>query len=204
MKLRKTGAVMRQDAGDAVAQPAAYRQDDNGQPAQPSVVLVKFDGKEYVQGSPTHVNVLETKLDAAEAKVKAVEIEVGTLKAKLDAAEVAAKAAVPDVSKLVADELAFRDSMRAILPKDYKFDGKSALQVRLDAVGADVAAKVQALPEGQREGYLQCAIDAKVAAADKPTHAPAVVVKADAASTKYDPYAKLKAAHAASYNGGAK
>ncbi len=191
MKLRKTGAVMRQDAVDA-----AYRQDDNtGAPpvAQQTVVLIKLDGKDYVQGSAAHVAALELKLDAADVKAKAAEAELGAVKAKLDAVP-----AQPDVSALVQDELAFRDSMRALVGKDYKFDGKSRLQVRLDAVGADVAAKVQALPEGQREGYLQCAIDSKVAAADRPTHAPTAPVKQDASTEpkKYNPFDAYKTAFA--------
>jgi hypothetical protein len=167
---------------------------------------IKVDGIDCDFGSETHVQMLErraeqavARADAADAKAKATEAELGAVKAKLDAVP-----AQPDVSKLIADELAFRDGMRPLLAKDYSFEGKSRLQVRLDAVGADVAAKVQALPEGQREGYLQCAIDAKVAAADKPTHAPTGVVKKDSSEpVKFDPYAKLKAAHAASYSNGA-
>jgi hypothetical protein len=169
---------------------------------------IKVDGIDCDFGSETHVQMLErraeqavARADAADAKAKAVEAEVGQLKAKLDAVP-----AQPDVSKLIADELAFRDGMRPLLGTGYQFEGKSRLQVRLDAVGADVAAKVQALPEGQREGYLQCAIDAKVAAADKPTHAPTGVVKKDSSEpVKFDPYAKYKTAHADSYkSGGAK
>jgi hypothetical protein len=169
---------------------------------------IKVDGIDCDFGSETHVQMLErraeqavARADAAEQKAKAVEAEVGALKAKLDAVPQA-----PNVDALVQDELAFRDLMRPALAKDYQFAGKSREQVRLDAVGADVAARVAKLPEGQREGYLLHAVEAKLAAADKPTHAPTgVVTKTDSAPAKFDPYAKLKAAHAASYNhGGAK
>jgi hypothetical protein len=176
--------------------PMAHKQDSKD---GADVRRIKVDGIDCDYGSETHVQMLERRADALEAKAKAAEAELGAVKAKLDAVP-----AQPDVSKLIADELAFRDGMRPLLGTGYQFEGKSRLQVRLDAVGADVAAKVQALPEGQREGYLQCAIDAKVAAADKPTHAPTVVVKKDSSEpVKFDPYAKLKAAHAASYNNGA-
>lgn len=195
MKLRSTGAVMRQDAA---SQPAAFRQDE-GAPAPQPVVLLKLDGKEYVQGSPGHVAALDAKIeklvqDHAEV-VKAKDVELGALKAKLDAVP-----AQPDVAALIADELAFRSSLAKLLPADYKFDGKSREDVRFDAVGAETAAKVRALPEGQREGYLQAMLDQRAAVADRPTHAPAV--KADAAPdapVKFDPYAKYRDAHKASF-----
>lgn len=164
---------------------------------------VKIDGIDCEYGSDTHVQMLERRAelatkraDDADAALKAAQTEVGTLKAKLDAVP-----AQPDTAKLIADELAFRDAMRKLLPADYKFDGKTREDVRFDAVGAEVATKVRALPEGQREGYLQAMLDQRAAAADRPTHAPAV--KADAAApaapTKFDPYAKYNAAFKATY-----
>jgi hypothetical protein len=198
MKIRSTGAVMRQDAA---SQPAAFRQDEaSAQPtAQQTVVLLKLDGKEYVQGSAAHVNALDSKIEKLVQDCAAKDAELGATKAKLDAAEAQAKA-TPGVEALVAAELTFRADMLPLLPKDYKFDGKSRDDVRYDAVGAETAAKIRALPEGQREGYLVAKLDERRAAADRPTHAPApgTVVKADAA-TKFDPYAKFKEAHAASY-----
>ncbi len=209
--IRFNHLALLQDGRARAGRGARLRLDSNGDEMAlkqdgADVRRIKVDGIDCDFGSETHVQMLERRseqaaqrADAAGAKVTALEAEVGSLKAKLDAVP-----AQPDVSALVQDELAFRDGMRALVGKDYKFDGKSRLQVRLDAVGADVAAKVQALPEGQREGYLQCAIDAKVAAADRPTHAPTgAVTKTDSAPAKFDPYAKLKAAHAASYNNGA-
>lgn len=166
---------------------------------------VKIDGIDCEYGSETHVQMVERRAelavkraDEADAKLVALNAELGATKAKLDAVP-----AQPDVAKLVADELAFRDSMRKLLPADYKFDGRSRDDVRFDAVGADVAAKVRALPEGQREGYLQAMLDQRATVADRPTHAP---VKLDAANTeavkadqKFDPYAKYRDAHKASY-----
>jgi hypothetical protein len=169
---------------------------------------VKVDGIDCEFGSETHVQMLERRAelaikraDDAEASAKAAQTELGTLKAKLDAVP-----APVDVNKLIADELAFRDSMRKLLPTDYKFDGRTRDDVRFDAVGADVAAKVRALPEGQREGYLQAMLDQRAAVADRPTHAPVPgSVKADAdAPAKYDPLAVYRKAFTDSYGTAAK
>lgn len=159
---------------------------------------IKVDGIDCDFGSETHVQMLERRAeqavkraDEAAALVATANAEIGTLKAKLDAVP-----APVNVEALVASELAFRASMLPLLPKDYKFDGRSRLDVRFDAVGPETAAKVRALPEGQREGYLQAMLDQRAAAADRPTHAP---VKTDATdpkvSTKYDPFAAHKRAY---------
>ncbi len=163
---------------------------------------VKIDGIDCEYGSETHVQMVERRAelavkraDEAVGALSAVQTELGAVKAKLDAVP-----AQPDVAQLIADELAFRSSLAKLLPADYKFDGRTREDVRFDAVGAETAAKVRALPEGQREGYLQAMLDQRAAAADRPTHAPAV--KADATPTepaKYDPYAKYRDAHKASF-----
>lgn len=166
---------------------------------------VKVDGIDCEFGSDTHVQMLERRAelaskraDDAENALKAAQAEIGALKAKADAAPPA-----PDVDKVVQDELAFRDSMRPLLDKDYQFAGKSRDQVRLDAVGADVAAKVAAMPEAQREGYLLAKLEQRRDAADKPTHQPAKpAVKQDEAPKRYDPYARFRDAHKASYASG--
>lgn len=187
---------------------ARLRLDSNGNQAMKfdsndGAKRVKVDGIDCEYGSETHVQMLERRAelaskraDDAAAALKTAETEVGSLKAKLDA--------VPqpqNVEALVAAELAFRADMLPLLPKEYKFDGKSRDDVRYDAVGADVAAKIRALPEGQREGYLLAKLEDARKAADRPTHAPAR--KADAvdanAPAKFDPYAAYKKAHADSY-----
>lgn len=195
MKIRSTGAVMRQDAA---SQPAAFRQDAAEPVAQQTVVLLKLDGKEYVQGSAQHVAALDAKIDKLVQDCTAKDAELGATKAKLDAAEAKALT-VPGVEALVAAELTFRADMLPLLPKDYKFDGRSRDDVRYDAVGAETAAKIRALPEGQREGYLAAKLDERRVAADRPTHAPTGTAKADEAPKKFDPYAKYREAHAASY-----
>lgn len=192
------GARLRLDSnGDEMA----FRQDE-GAPKQ----RVKVDGIDCEVGSDTHVQMLERRAelaskraDEAEAALKAAQAEVGALKAKADAAPPA-----PDVDRLVQDELAFRDSMRPLVAKDYQFAGKSREQVRLDAVGADIAAKAKALPEAQREGYLLAMLEQRRDAADKPSHQPVKdPVKQDEAPKRFDPYARYRDAHKASYSGGA-
>lgn len=161
---------------------------------------VKVDGIDCEFGSDTHVQMLERRAelaskraDDAEAALKAAQAEIGELKAKADAAP--PPPAAPDVDKLVQDELNFRDSMRPLLDKDYQFAGKSRDQVRLDAVGADVAAKAAALPEGQREGYLLAKLEQRRDALEKPTHQPEnPPAKQDAAPEKYNPFAAFNAA----------
>lgn len=180
------GARLRLDSnGDEMA----FRQDDGA----PAKQRVKVDGIDCEIGSDTHVQMLERRAELAtkradelDAKLTAANAEIGALKAKADAAPPA-----PDVDKLVQDELAFRDSMRPLLAKDYAFAGKSREQVRLDAVGDVVAAKAKALPDAQREGYLMAMLEQKRDAAEKPTHQPAApTVKADASEPKrYDPFA---------------
>lgn len=168
-------------------------------PSAPPVILVKLDGKDHVQGSAAHVAALEAKFDAAVKAhadaLAAKDAELGQLKAKLDAVP-----APVDTEKLVQDELDFRASMLPLVGKDYAFKGKSRSDVRYDAVGTEAATKIRALPEGQREGYLQALLDAKSSVADRPTHAPAPgavsAVKADEASKKYNPYAVLNQAFA--------
>jgi hypothetical protein len=181
------GARLRLDSnGDEMA----FRQDD-GAPKR-----VKVDGIDCEVGSDTHVQMLERRADLAskradeaEAKLTAANAEIGALKAKADAAPAPLDAA--GVDRLVQDELAFRDSMRPLVGKDYSFSGKTREQVRLDAVGETVAAKAKALPDAQREGYLMAMLEQRAAAAERPTHQPAVVsTKADAEEPKrYDPFA---------------
>lgn len=147
---------------------------------QVAVVLVKLDGKEYVQGSAAHVSALEVKLDAAEKAAKDHADQLGKAQAKVDAAEAKVKELEGRIDALVQDELAFRALVAPALPKDYAFAGRTRDQVRADAVGAEVVARAEKLPEAARAGYLQAHLELKLAApAPKaPLHAPAV--KADA------------------------
>lgn len=158
------------------------RNDADGSAApQATVVLVKLDGKEYVQGSPVHVAALESRNDAAQVTINAKDKQIGELTAKVDSLTAdLAKAKAVNVDALVADELAFRAALVPVLPKSadgkpYSFAGKSRTQVKRDAVGAEVCAKVDALPEAQREGYLAAKIDDALAKAAAAANAPGYV-----------------------------
>jgi hypothetical protein len=150
-----------------------------------SVVLVKLDGKEHVQGSAAHVAALEAKIDAAAKRaddlttaLTAAQTATGEMKAKLDAAE--AKVKDLDVNKLVQDELAFRSKHLPILPKAdgkaYDFTGKTREQVRADAVGAAIMADAAKLgSDAERAGYIEAHVKLKLDAVGKappPLHVP--------------------------------
>jgi len=201
------GARLRLDSkGDEMSQ---LRQDE-GAPVQRRI---KVDGIDCDYGSETHVQMLERRAelqtkraDDATTALTAAQAEVGTLKARLDAAPKPLDAVAVD--KLVQDELSFRETLRPALPSDYVFAGKTREQVRLDAVGTDVAAKVKALPEAQREGYLLCAVQQRLDAADKPTHEPAPEATrkpredGDGKPARYNPFKAFSDAHAASFTVG--
>lgn len=169
---------------------ARLRLDGNEEPEslEVEIMKVKIDGIEYDFGSASHVQALEKqrdlavqRADAAEAKSKEAEAALGPVQAKADAAEAkVAELAARDIDALVQDELAFRALVAPALPKDYAFAGRTRDQVRADAVGAEVVAKAEKLPEAARAGYLQAHLELKLAAPAPraPLHAPAV--KADA------------------------
>lgn len=153
------------------------RSDDNTAPVQAAPKpRVTVDGIDCERGSDTHVSLLERQRDAekkrADEAVTALttaQTELGQLKAKLDEAEKAAKI---DVNQLVADELAFRQSLLPILPKadgkPYDFGAKTRDQVRADAVGPAVMAEAAKLSsDAERAGYIQAHVKLKLDAAGK-------------------------------------
>jgi hypothetical protein len=152
---------------------------------------VKIDGIEYDVGSSSHIQALERQVatataraDKAEADAKAAAEALGKAQAKADALDgEVAKLKALDVNALVQDELAFRAQIAPALPQGYAFDGKSREQVRADAVGAEVMAKAEKLPEAARPGYIQARLEDKLAASAAPVKQPLHEVKADAAPT---------------------
>lgn len=192
-----SGARLRLDGNQ---EPTMFvRNDDNSSPAQAPKQLVKIDGIDVEKGSDTHISLLERavatekkRADDAAAALATAQTTLGEQKAKLDAAE--AKLAGLDVNKLVADELAFRDSLRAILPKGadgkpYDFTGKTREQVRADAVGTAVMAEAAKLgSDAERAGFIQAHLKIKLDAAGKAPpalHTPTQVV--DSSNTSQQP-----------------
>lgn len=191
---------------------ARLRLDGNEAPEvlQDETMKVKIDGIEYDFGSASHVQALEKQRDAAIARADKAEQDakghaeaLGAAQAKADAAQAKAdEAAKLDVNALVQDELAFRALVTPALPKGYEFAGKSRDQVRADAVGTEIMAKAEKLPEAARAGYVQAHLELKLAAPAtakvQPLHVP--TVKADETPAPSKPRDAVKEAYAASWS----
>ena len=129
---------------------------------QPVAVKIKIDGHTFDEGGPEHIAYLEgqtkrerDRADALQAQLTAAQTSAATEKARADGL---AATPAPDVASLVSAELAFRDSVKGLLPADYQFAGKSRAQVKRDAVGADACRRADAQPELVREAYLDGAL----------------------------------------------
>ncbi len=154
-----------------------------------TVVKIRLDGVEVVEGSAEHIALLNKAI--AEAQAKAVAAETAVTATKADALKAEAKAdalAVEltearkpvDVAPLVAAELAFRATAAPLLAKDYSFEGKSHTQIMRDAIGVERCKLVDAKPEAKRDAALEAFFD--VARPAAPNHAPTppTVAKTDA------------------------
>lgn len=183
-----SGAKLRLDGNQEPTM--TVRHDDNTTPALSPKQLVKVDGIDVEKGSDTHISLLERSIaaekkraDDAATALTAAQTLVGEQKAKLDAAET--KLAGLDVNKLVAEELAFRQTMLPALPKvdgkPYDFTGKTRDQVRADAVGPAVMAEAAKLgSDAERSGFIQAHVKMKLDTAGKQLpslHTPSVVVE---------------------------
>lgn len=183
-----SGAKLRLDGNQEPTM--TVRHDDNTTPAPSPKQLVKVDGIDVEKGSDTHISLLERAIaaekkraDDAATALTAAQTLVGEQKAKLDAAET--KLAGLDVNKLVAEELAFRQTMLPALPKvdgkPYDFTGKTRDQVRADAVGPAVMAEAAKLgSDAERSGFIQAHVKMKLDTAGKQLpslHTPSVVVE---------------------------
>lgn len=184
-----SGARLRLDGNQEPTM--TVRHDDNSTPAQTPKLIVKVDGIDVEKGSDTHLSLLERAIaaqakraDDAVAALTAAQTAQGELKAKLDAAE--AKLAAVNVPKLVQDELDFRTKLLPILPKQeggkpYDFTGKSREQMHADAVGKavmDEAAKLGS--DAERAGFIAAHVKMKLDGVGKtpastPLHSPSPI-----------------------------
>ncbi len=179
-----SGARLRLDGNQEPI--SMYRADDNA--PVPQKTLVKVDGIDVEKGSDTHISLLERSItsqtkraDEASTALTAAQTLNGEQKAKLDAAELELKTLkAQDVNVLVADELAFRQSVLPVLPKGYDFTGKTREQVKADAVGPAVMAEAAKLTnDAERAGYVGAHLKIKLDAAGKAPaslHTPSVIV----------------------------
>lgn len=146
-------------------------------------VKIKIGDHVFDEGGAEHIAFLNAEIareraraDAAQTAAAAAQTETATQKARADGL---AATPPPDVPALVAGELAFRDSLRPLLPADYGFQGKSREQVKRDAIGVAAAARVDAQPETSRGAYLDGAVAFALEA--KAAGKPKYEVKVDAA-----------------------
>lgn len=123
---------------------------------------IKIGDHVFDEGGAEHIAFLNAEIarersraDAAQAQATAAQAETATQKARADGL---AARPEPDVAALVQSELAFRDSLRPILPAGYAFEGKSRDQVKRDAIGAEAVKRVDAQPEASRVAYLDGAV----------------------------------------------
>lgn len=142
------------------------------------IIKIKLDGKEFVEGSAEHIGHLNATIEslnskltaetsALTAKLAAADGATATEKARADGLATELAKAQANVPQAVAEELAFRDSVKALLPADYAFstrnaDGstvhKSREQIKRDAIGAEACKRVDAQPEASRASYLDGAV----------------------------------------------
>jgi hypothetical protein len=147
-----------------------------------TIVKIKLDGKEFVEGSPEHIGHLNAALEASKAetvaavaKLATAEAATVTEKARADGLQTELGKVADKVPALVADELKFRAEAAALLPKDYKFDGKVRAEIKRDAIGAEACKRVDAQPEATRGVYLDSTFDVALATrkSGTPSYAPA-------------------------------
>jgi hypothetical protein len=161
-------------------------------------VKIKIGDHVFDEGGAEHIAFLnaETKrererADALQLSLNAAQTEAQTQKARADG--LAAKPE-PDVSALVTAELAFRDSLRPLLPADYVFASRD--KAKRDAIGAEACARVDAQPEGAaRAAYLDGAVAFALTQKKSGTPAYSVSAPAPTADADDDFKKKLKGAY---------
>jgi hypothetical protein len=151
---------------------AQLRLDSQGNP----MVMIKIDGVELEKGSDAHIAAIQAganrQVAEMQAKLDAVSAERDA--ARNDAVSAKADAAPEKIEAKVAARLALRADAAKLLPADYKFEGKSDLQVRGDAV---VAKGVSI--EGKSPEYVSAYFDVLLAQSAAPVKAEYVAPKND-------------------------
>jgi hypothetical protein len=147
---------------------------ENANAAPEQRMKIKIGDHVFEEGSAEHIAFLNAEIKREQARADALQVSLtaaqnatATEKARADG--LAAKPE-PDVNALVAAELAFRDSVRTLLAKDYSFAGKSRAQVQRDAIGAEACSRVDAQPEPLRAAYLDGALAFALSQGQKPSY----------------------------------
>lgn len=169
---------------DAQEQPAPPNANADGTQTK---MKIKIGDHVFDEGGAEHIAFLtaeakreQARADGLQTALTAAQAEAAKEKARADGL---AAAPPPDVNALVAAELSFRDSVKPLLPADYKFEGKSREQVKRDAIGAEACKRVDAEEKGaRRDAYLDGAVAFALTA--KKDGKPAYEVRVDAAPVK--------------------
>jgi hypothetical protein len=149
--------------------------------------LIKVDGSEVEVNSPNHVLALtsglavrDARLVKADADLKAAEVAQGALQAKFDGAEkerVRLAAELAKLDELVEARGTLLSQVAPVLGKDYAPKGKTASQIKRDAL-----AKLS--PALKLDGKSDVYVDAYFDAAVSTVKTSFVPVKADAAAAQ--------------------
>ncbi len=157
IRFNHLGLLSKQDGESARAGADAKLRLDQEKP----MVKIVIDGVEYEKGSDAHIAAVQAadkrKHDAelAGEKARADKAEAERDVARKEATEAKAGSSAEKIDALVTEQLKLRADAARLLPADYKFDGKSAVQLRTDAVkraGYSV--------EGKSEAYVRNVFDA--------------------------------------------
>jgi hypothetical protein len=172
---------------------AQLRLDSQGNP----MVMIKIDGVELEKGSDAHIAAIQAGANrqVAEMQAKLDAVEGARTLAVKEATDAKAAAAQDKLDALVAEQIKLRTDAAKFLPADYKFEGKSAAAVRIDAVTGKLGAEAVA---GKSADFINGVFTAMLAA---PPAAPVKAeyvkpdVKADSVEPRTD--AEIEAAHVA-------
>jgi hypothetical protein len=170
--IRVNHVALLPSGGARAGRQARLALDGNQELEGKSMSKIKFDGVEFDPSSEADMAALQRRIDEKEKlkadeseRIQKLESSNGELQAKLDAAEKRADAAEKSITSKINEELKFRDRMRALLPNDYTFDGKTPIEVKLDAI-KNVAPDASILKDEKPieaivDGYLRGVFDRK-------------------------------------------
>lgn len=158
--------ALRLDSGDAIQESDASPLTPTDAPPDPpkeptQMALITIAGKPYTVGTPEHIQALtdhaateSKRADDAESGLATAKTQASEATGRADAATAALKAetAPEAISKKVNDRLALQASAAKVLGKDFKFDGKTDIEVMTAAVvKADPAFKA----DGAEPAYIR-------------------------------------------------
>jgi uncharacterized protein len=172
-------AVLGQGEKARAGADARLRLDSKGNPLgdpEENMVKIVIDGVEFEKGSDQHLAHIQAQADK---KIAESQAKLDAAAAERDAArkdsEEARKASAPErIDSLVSDALKLRADASKLLPSDYKFDGKSSLQIRTDAV---VAKRGAEWVKDKSEAYVTASFDVLLADVPAAPAAPGYVGK---------------------------